>query len=337
MKRLTRTSRNIDGHRKDVVIVNCRDCTNALTYELQQVRVGKLGAKSAPDVIDSLNFKRLERQLDAEGWEHKRGATWALCPTCVKLRHPGAKDNTVVQFPVPVPDAEPGHAWMSYTGLADYLGLNSPTTPAAMRRYVTIATYGGAITRNNKVMSRNRDGIIERYFHLERAQEAAIRALDRFAAAHPASEVRPNIAAITEAPIELPAPEAPAEDTAMNAMPTPASEKPVRVPTPADRRAIADLLNEKYDIANGRYFGDWTDEQVAKNLDMPRAWVTEVRQFAYGAGGMNEMSDKKLQVVKDLERRVMDAEKNLQTLKDLERALAEDIKKLKQDVEAFRR
>lgn len=68
-------------------------------------------------------------------------------------------------------------------------------------------------------------------------------------------------------------------------------EKP-REMQPADKRKIFRAIDDNYDERGLRYVGDSTDETIAKSLDMPRAWVSKVRQESFGPSGANEDMDK---------------------------------------------
>lgn len=58
--------------------------------------------------------------------------------------------------------------------------------------------------------------------------------------------------------------------------------------TPKDRRQIFKRLDEVYDDKKGRYCDGFTDNSVAKELNMPRAWITEVRESNFGPDGGND-------------------------------------------------
>lgn len=52
-----------------------------------------------------------------------------------------------------------------------------------------------------------------------------------------------------------------------------------------DRRIVADKIADVYDDAG--YIAPWTDELVAQDLGVPRAWVAEVRDFMFGPANEN--------------------------------------------------
>jgi hypothetical protein len=72
-------------------------------------------------------------------------------------------------------------------------------------------------------------------------------------------------------------------------------------PTPAtramcrdDKRAIFRRLDEVYSVPAGRYVDDWTDHRLATEMNMPRAWIAQVRDEAYGPEGGNDEMEKLL-------------------------------------------
>jgi hypothetical protein len=66
-----------------------------------------------------------------------------------------------------------------------------------------------------------------------------------------------------------------------------AAEKP-KAPTINDRRRIMDALEAHYDTDAGRYSKAFTDDALAATLDVPRAWVAEIRLAFFGEGAGNE-------------------------------------------------
>jgi hypothetical protein len=91
------------------------------------------------------------------------------------------------------------------------------------------------------------------------------------------------------------------EDTAT----TPKKETPVEITKPAaptvvpprtmtreERRKIWRYLDEVYDVPNTRYLDDLTDHKVAEALKVPRAWVSEIRDEAFGPDGGNASMEK---------------------------------------------
>jgi hypothetical protein len=61
-----------------------------------------------------------------------------------------------------------------------------------------------------------------------------------------------------------------------------AAEAP-RQPLPSDNRRILSSLEEHYDADKRRYLKNFSDESVSAKLNVPRAWITAVReQFDFG-------------------------------------------------------
>ncbi len=69
----------------------------------------------------------------------------------------------------------------------------------------------------------------------------------------------------------------------------PVRAEPPRLPSIDDRRIINIKLTECY--ADGGYVSPWTDQRVADDLNVPRAWVSEVREFSFGPEGSNPLFD----------------------------------------------
>lgn len=90
-------------------------------------------------------------------------------------------------------------------------------------------------------------------------------------------------------PVTPPAPPAPQ-------LVSPPGHVSVTVPTgrPAtrqQRQQIRDLLDQHYNTDDERYHGDWSDKKVAEQLDMPRAWVSDLRLDLYGSHDRNEANE----------------------------------------------
>jgi hypothetical protein len=56
-----------------------------------------------------------------------------------------------------------------------------------------------------------------------------------------------------------------------------------RMMTHDERRIIDIKLEDVHLGGGGGYIKDWSDEKVAKDLNVPRAWVTKVREDYYGS------------------------------------------------------
>jgi hypothetical protein len=61
-----------------------------------------------------------------------------------------------------------------------------------------------------------------------------------------------------------------------------------------DRRVIFEKLNEVYVDKDAGYADDWTDKTVAKDLGVPPAWVTQVRDQFFGPVASNPKIDEQM-------------------------------------------
>ena len=62
----------------------------------------------------------------------------------------------------------------------------------------------------------------------------------------------------------------------------PIKADPPRQMTRGDRQVIWNKLQDVYPKEDKGYMGEWTDGRVAKDLGVPRAWVTEIRAQNFG-------------------------------------------------------
>jgi hypothetical protein len=75
------------------------------------------------------------------------------------------------------------------------------------------------------------------------------------------------------------------------AAPTPTVDAP-RSPTRDERALIHDALTTGYDSVDQRYLKDGSDKALAAKLDVPRAWVTDIRVAFFGDYDRNAESEK---------------------------------------------
>jgi hypothetical protein len=68
--------------------------------------------------------------------------------------------------------------------------------------------------------------------------------------------------------------------------------EPPRVCSREDRRIIMDKLEEVY--GKDSYKSPWTDNGVAKDLGVPRDWVSKLREEFFGPAGSNPMFEEYL-------------------------------------------
>lgn len=67
-----------------------------------------------------------------------------------------------------------------------------------------------------------------------------------------------------------------------SAMGTAVAAEPPRQMQREDRRIIISKLDEVYIDESVGYSGDWSDERVAEDLGVPRAWVSTIREENFG-------------------------------------------------------
>ena len=91
----------------------------------------------------------------------------------------------------------------------------------------------------------------------------------------------------------------------------PPAPEPPRQPTREDRRLIVDELDRTYDLTNMRYPGKLDDAALAARLDVPRAWVAELREQLYGPEA-NEAQAQREAAYIDLTTRLDKAEADLE-------------------------
>lgn len=112
------------------------------------------------------------------------------------------------------------------------------------------------------------------------------------------------------------------EETVMTAAAQP------QQPTPADRRRVSDALEEHYLTEKGCYRDSFSDEALAAKLDVPRAWVTELRELLFGPGAGNEAREKQQEEFKALRAEFEDASGKIMTMLD---GIEKRLKKLEID------
>jgi hypothetical protein len=67
-----------------------------------------------------------------------------------------------------------------------------------------------------------------------------------------------------------------------------------------DRRIIFEKLNEVYANEAVGYEAPWTDDKVARDLGIPRAWVTQMREENFGPAQSNVEIDEAVKAAKEL-------------------------------------
>lgn len=90
------------------------------------------------------------------------------------------------------------------------------------------------------------------------------------------------------------------------------AEQP-REPTREDNRRILSKLDESYDEKREMYKGDWSDRKVSETLDVPRAWVADIRERVYGP----DRNEAQQAETKELREAIAMAEQAVKTLTDM--------------------
>lgn len=72
-----------------------------------------------------------------------------------------------------------------------------------------------------------------------------------------------------------------------------AAVEPPRNPTRDERAMIHDALTTAYDNVDQRYLKDGSDKALAEKLNVPRAWVADVRSMFFGDYDRNSETEKK--------------------------------------------
>lgn len=110
------------------------------------------------------------------------------------------------------------------------------------------------------------------------------------------------------------------EKTPMPAHATDPAARPPREMSPDDALAIIGTMQEVYLGADKGYGEGWTDSKVADSLNVPRAWVRQVRLRFYGEnarGGNDEIAE----IVRDAEVVLEQAREVVKTLEGTKVAL----------------
>lgn len=108
----------------------------------------------------------------------------------------------------------------------------------------------------------------------------------------------------------------------------PVKAEPPPQPKPADNRRIMAALDDAYDEKAGGYSRGESDDKVANSLNVPVAWVREVREKFYGAAMPAEVAVL-LPSVTQLENRITEHGRAVQRMAQEHSALQEALSALK--------
>lgn len=111
---------------------------------------------------------------------------------------------------------------------------------------------------------------------------------------------------------------------------------PPKTMTRDDRRIIFEKLNEVYVDGKVGYGDDWSDDKVASNLGVPRAWVTVIRDENFGDEITSEITRAKVKEAHEIVAKIRalqphfdEARKLLSIADRIEKDLAEIAKVMK--------
>jgi hypothetical protein len=108
---------------------------------------------------------------------------------------------------------------------------------------------------------------------------------------NPTHEPKPAPIPVVEAKEEAPMTATVTPITPETPMPTQAADP--RTPTRDQRMLIHDELTKAYDPVGQRYGGADSDKALAERLDLPRAWVADVRAMFFGDHDRNTVMEKR--------------------------------------------
>jgi hypothetical protein len=99
---------------------------------------------------------------------------------------------------------------------------------------------------------------------------------------------------------------------------------------PADRRVIYEKMNEVY-LDDKGYAPPWTDETLAKDLGVPRAWVMQIREEMFGPLASNSNIDDAVKAAREL---AVELKKHTEQASKLDSAAATMLKQLETIIKA---
>lgn len=97
---------------------------------------------------------------------------------------------------------------------------------------------------------------------------------------------------------------------------------PPRQPSAADNRRIMDAFETVWDEREEAYIGTMSDDRLAEQLDVPRVWVTKVRELVGGPEDRNLAEAEKAQQLRKLQTELDDLNTRvIETLTTLDKAI----------------
>ena len=143
------------------------------------------------------------------------------------------------------------------------------------------------VRRSNADKQRDVKGLIQDEINKAEGERLRARELARRAGVSPQTVCNwmPRVIENQECvPMSQPKPALVSQTTPIAAV----ADKP-RQPTRDERRVITSKLEDVYLDEKAGYSVGWNDARVASDLGVPRAWVSEVREFSFGPGMSEEL------------------------------------------------
>ncbi|QIG76061.1 hypothetical protein EVC24_040 [Rhizobium phage RHph_I4] len=108
---------------------------------------------------------------------------------------------------------------------------------------------------------------------------------------------------------EMPAP-ASAAITQTTPVATAVAEPP-RQPTLVQRRAVLEALDMAYNTTKGCYSKGFSDDKLAKSLNFPRKWVSDIREQFFGISEKSEDYAETVQAISNLRTQITAVEESI--------------------------
>ncbi len=250
-----------------------------------------------------------EKFFRQRGWHMGSSRSKDKCPACSVMSRAGSqKDNQgvvigaiqVIERRSSAPEVEIMPEPQQRTRPALVVDNVEPESKVAIPIHERARAWRAGLTEeerlahNKKIAEGRRRGRAER----EAQADAEAKAARRSEAARTASLAR---WAKRDAEAAASAEPAPAEVVAtvrkIIAEPEPLRADPPPQPTRMDKRRIKEALDDHYNVEHQMYRGSVNDRALAEQLDVPPAWVSELREDLYGPAE-SEADEKTLAEVK---------------------------------------
>ncbi len=106
---------------------------------------------------------------------------------------------------------------------------------------------------------------------------------------------------------------------------------------PTTKRRIYRAIDGNWDEDRGRYLGGTSDQSIATELNVPRAWVAQVRVEVFGDNGGNEEIEELRTLLDDADRRFTEIAARGSKQVELAIAAVSELEKVRNEVRDLRR